>query len=508
MIHMEIPVPHPAPGPSARPADGGSGAKLAPPAGKSPPAAGAVRAPRHGGQRRREEPGRPVFALALLLASPPGAGASRLRGPAPAPGRGSVPVTAAALPASIPAKGTRPEGDATAASRKTAPAPTGKTAPAPTGKAAVTPTTGKAAVTPGSTRVPVNGTPGLGPSQLPSNASRPATVRLTPLARRPSPVGAGEPSAAARPDPLRAAPPSAMDPQLPAGAAVWHRRVANVATTAPPAGTVPRSTGSWSATRTVAATAPAAAGSGHAPRAARSPLIRVLAGARPKGEPAAAVTAPQRGGARATALAAPVSRRAAGAPRAPVRYPRFPGTVSTGRRILTGRLAPAAPRPPSAPGPADPPAPRSVVSVVLAPAPTAAGAPGNPAAAVPATPVVPAIVQWVQAVSHRTASIRLHLDPPSLGSVDALVRMDRGEVTLVLTVQRPEAQQSLGHGLGELRTALEAQGFKVGSLAVGVGSHGGEGGGREAPRSRPGGVLRMASDPSAGAPVFGVDRWV
>ncbi|HWE03155.1 MAG TPA: flagellar hook-length control protein FliK [Tepidisphaeraceae bacterium] len=63
-------------------------------------------------------------------------------------------------------------------------------------------------------------------------------------------------------------------------------------------------------------------------------------------------------------------------------------------------------------------------------------------------------------------TMRIRLDPPDLGAMDISVQMRNGTMTATFDTSNDQASRMLSHSLGQLKTALEAQGVSVGGLHV------------------------------------------
>lgn len=64
--------------------------------------------------------------------------------------------------------------------------------------------------------------------------------------------------------------------------------------------------------------------------------------------------------------------------------------------------------------------------------------------------------------------LRVRVDAPSLGRVDASARAAGGRLSVLFRVERPRARALLDAGLGELRSRLASQGYRDAGLAVRV----------------------------------------
>jgi flagellar hook-length control protein FliK len=62
--------------------------------------------------------------------------------------------------------------------------------------------------------------------------------------------------------------------------------------------------------------------------------------------------------------------------------------------------------------------------------------------------------------------MQLRLDPPELGALQVRVEMRNGVMTASFETSNDQATRLLSHSLGDLRTALEAQGISVQKLQV------------------------------------------
>lgn len=133
--------------------------------------------------------------------------------------------------------------------------------------------------------------------------------------------------------------------------------------------------------------------------------------------------------------------------------------------------------------------PRDPATVNLAPSDAAAMpqqpvSPGHAASDSPRKPdtqislAQPAEAQFVEANHHRIitgisgqllpngGSMHIRLDPPELGALHVRVEMRDGVMTAAFETSSDEATKVLSHSLGDLKTALEAQGVSVEKLHV------------------------------------------
>jgi flagellar hook-length control protein FliK len=72
--------------------------------------------------------------------------------------------------------------------------------------------------------------------------------------------------------------------------------------------------------------------------------------------------------------------------------------------------------------------------------------------------------------------MHIRLDPPELGAVNVRVEMRDGVMTAAFETTTDQATKLLSHSLGDLKSALEAQGVNVEKLHV-----------RQSPQHQPGG---------------------
>jgi len=73
-------------------------------------------------------------------------------------------------------------------------------------------------------------------------------------------------------------------------------------------------------------------------------------------------------------------------------------------------------------------------------------------------------LQWRQGVGEA----RVQLQPEHLGHVTVSLRVDHGTVTALVRAESPLAQERIQAHQHELRSALEAQGLRLGTIVVAV----------------------------------------
>ncbi len=137
------------------------------------------------------------------------------------------------------------------------------------------------------------------------------------------------------------------------------------------------------------------------------------------------------------------------------------------------------------------------------PAPAAPAAPASPPAAPYLTARLADLPQTVHAVmqvavSGSASSARIVLSPPELGQVNIQLHYSADGVSASLVADHPDAAQALGQSTGELRRALEAQGFTVTTIDVSHTGADGQPGARRDPAPTPtpaAARLSFADDP-------------
>jgi hypothetical protein len=127
---------------------------------------------------------------------------------------------------------------------------------------------------------------------------------------------------------------------------------------------------------------------------------------------------------------------------------------------------------------ADKPAPVSATAFTAVTPPVVATAEGRAAAPVaptaPATapaPPVPAeqvvsVLRPLRRAADGTYELRLQLRPPELGQIELRVEMRHGVLHAALQADNPQAVEIMRNGLNELRSRLEAEGVRAGTLTV------------------------------------------